>query len=227
MAKYLARCGLASRRKCEETIRAGWVRIDGEVILSPEVRIVPESCRVEVRGKKITPPETHRYILLNKPVGVLCTSKPGKEKGRTIFDLVQVPERVFSIGRLDRDTSGLLLLTNDGELTQRLTHPSFEKEKEYLIETSHPVREEELSKLRKGIQLEDGISVFSRVERVGEKRLKVILSEGRKRQIRRTLKAVGLSVKKLHRIRIGDLTLGDLPSGSWRDLKPSELQRIK
>lgn len=227
LARYLARCGVASRRKCEEYIQVGWVRVDGEIIRTPETRIFAESSIILVRGQKVVPPENFQYILLNKPPGILCTRKPGREKGKTIFDIVKVAERLHSIGRLDRDTSGLLILTNDGELTQRLTHPSFQKEKEYLVETIDPVAPKVLIKLQKGVQLEDGISAFFRVEKANERIVMVVLTEGRKRQIRRTFKAVGCAVKKLHRIRIGNLTLGDLPEGHWRYLNPSEVEELR
>ena len=227
LAKFLARCGVASRRKCEEVIRAGWVRIDGEIVQTPETRIVPRTCVVQVRGKRVQPLQTHRYIILNKPEGILCTCKPGRETGPTILDIVKVPERIYPVGRLDKNTSGLVLLTNDGELAQHLTHPSFEKEKEYLVETIKPMKDDVIGKLLEGVPLEDGISRFKNVKRAGPKNLKVVLTEGRKRQIRRTFKELNMRIKTLHRIRLGNLTLSDLPSGNWRDLKPEETRLLK
>lgn len=227
LAKYMARCGVASRRRSEEYIRAGWVKVNGEVVTTPETRIDPATARVEVQGKPINPIRKFRYILLNKPVGYLSTCKPGREKGRTLMDLVKVPERLYPAGRLDRDTSGLVLLTNDGELVQRLIHPSFEVEREYLIEINRTILQEDLVKLRKGIRLEDGLSRFKKVERVGDRAIRVVLAEGRKRQIRRTLQALGTSILKLHRIRFGSLELGDVPEGKWRDLLACEIFQIK
>jgi len=227
LAKFMARCGVASRRVCEQYIRARWVEVDGEIVSTPETRIVPDQQKVVVRGKLITPPDTFRYILLNKPTGIICTCKPSREKGKTILDLVTVSERVFPVGRLDKNTSGLILLTNDGELAQRLTHPSFGKEKEYLITTKSPLGEDDLEKLRKGVQLEDGLSRFTSVQKLGENSLKVVMTEGRNRQIRRTLKALRIPIKNLHRTRFGDLTLSELPRGKWRDLTLEEIERLK
>ena len=218
---------MASRRKCEEYIKAGWVRLDGEVVSGPEARIVPNQHRVEVRGREVIPPTSFRYIILNKPSGILCTCKASREKGPTLLDLVKVPERIFPVGRLDKNSSGLILLTNDGKLTQRLTHPSFEKEKEYLIETGRRIQPEDLDKLRGGIVLDDGLSRFKVVEKVGERHLQVTLTEGRKRQIRRSLKAIGLPIKNLVRTRFGPLVLSDLVAGHWRDLTQEEVRQLK
>jgi 23S rRNA pseudouridine2605 synthase len=227
IARYLARCGIASRRKCEEYIRAGWVRLNGEVVITPESRINPGEVVVQFQGKVIQPPTAHRYILMNKPVGFLSTCKTGKEKGRTVLNLVKVPERIFPAGRLDRDTSGLLLLTNDGELVHRLLHPSFEIEREYLIETGRDITTTDIHKLNRGVLLDDGFSRFIRVDLKEQRSLLIVLAEGRKRQIRRTLKAIGVPILTLHRIRFGNLTLGKLPSGQWRELTPSEILSLK
>ena len=227
LARYLARCGVASRRKCEEYIKAGWIRVDGKVVSGPEMRIVPDQHRVEVRGREVIPPTSFRYIILNKPSGILCTCKAGREKGPTLLDLVKVPERIFPVGRLDKNSSGLILLTNDGDLTQRLAHPSFEKEKEYLIETGRPFQPGDLDKLRGGIVLDDGLSRFKVVKKVGERHLQVTLTEGRKRQIRRSLKAIGLPITSLVRTRFGPLLLFDLPEGHWRDLTRDEIRQLK
>ncbi len=217
---------MASRRKCEEYIRDGWIAVNGEVIRAPETRIDPTDAHVLVRGKAVKPPAGFRYILINKPVGVLCTCQPGRERGRSIMDLVKVPERIFPAGRLDKDTSGLLLLTNDGTLVQKLIHPSFQKEREYIIETERPLLEADLKKLRAGVMLEDGFSQFQQVERAGKRSLKVILIEGRKRQIRRTLETLDLPIRRLHRIRFGSLRLSNLSEGQWRDLKASEIRQL-
>lgn len=227
MAKYLARCGVASRRACEDYIRAGWVLVDSQVVNRPETRIDPAAAQIRVRGRIVKPPATHRYILLNKPVGVLCTCRKGSERGRTILDIVKVPERIFPAGRLDRDTAGLLLLTDDGDLVQKLMHPSFEQEREYLIETGRSILQRDLVTLREGIHLEDGLSKFSQVQKVGERKLKIILKEGKKRQIRRTLAKIGLPIKSLTRVRLANLNLASLPAGKWRDLTPKEINSLK
>jgi len=227
LAKYLARCGVASRRACEDYIRAGWVLVDSQVVNRPETRIDPAAAQIRVRGRIVKPPATHRYILLNKPVGVLCTCRKGSERGRTILDIVKVPERIFPAGRLDRDTAGLLLLTDDGDLVQKLMHPSFEQEREYLIETGRSILQRDLVTLREGIHLEDGLSKFSQVQKVGERKLKIILKEGKKRQIRRTLAKIGLPIKSLTRVRLANLNLASLPAGKWRDLTPKEINSLK
>ncbi len=227
LAKYLARCGTGSRRKCEDYIRAGWVMVDDAVILTPETRINPEQCSISLRGKSVSPPKNYRYIILNKPAGVICTSQKGRERGQTVFDLVEVPERLFTIGRLDKDTSGLLILTNDGELTQRLTHPSFQKEKEYIVTTSKIIAKSILDKMKIGVQLDDGESRFVSAAVIANNRVEVVLTEGRNRQIRRTFKALGLSVTRLHRTRVGNLKLTKLPAGKWRDLEPEEVASLK
>jgi 23S rRNA pseudouridine2605 synthase len=227
LARYLASCGIGSRRKCDEYIRAGWITVDNRITDTPESRVSGDHQIIRFRGTIVKPLVKHRYIILNKPAGVICTSAKSRETGRTVLDLVKVPERIYSIGRLDKDSSGLLLLTNDGDLAQRLTHPSFEKEKEYHVITPGPVREDHISKLRKGIALNDGLSRFKSAELLESNKLKVVLTQGRKRQIRRTLKAIGLEVRSLHRVRIGDLHIGQLKGGQWRDLNEEELKKLK
>ena len=227
LAKYLARCGVASRRTCEDYIRAGWVLVDGQLVNTPESRVDPAVAQIRVRGHLVKPPAARRYILLNKPTGVLCTCQKGRERGKAILDLVKVPERIFPAGRLDRDTAGLLLLTDDGELVQRLMHPSFEQEREYLIQTGRSIQFQDLERLRDGIHLEDGLSKFAQVQKVGERGLQIILKEGKKRQIRRTLAKIGLPIKSLTRIRLGNLTLASLPIGKWRDLTAKEINSLK
>jgi 23S rRNA pseudouridine2605 synthase len=227
LAKYMARCGVASRRHSEEIIRAGWVRVNGIVVSTPETRIDPAQAQVEVQGKVITPLEIFQYLMLNKPTGYLCTFNPGREKGKTLGDLIRVPERLYPAGRLDRDTSGLLLLTNDGEFVQRLIHPSFQQEREYLIQIHRAIIPLDLVKLRAGIKLDDGLSKFKAVEQMGERSLRVILTEGRKRQIRRTLDKLGMPILSLQRVRFGSLQLADLAEGRWRELLANEIIQLK
>jgi 23S rRNA pseudouridine2605 synthase len=226
LTKFLARCGIGSRRKCDEYIRAGWVTVDNKIVDTAESRVLVDQQTIRFRGEIVKPQEKYRYIILNKPEGIICTSAKGREKGKTVLDLVKVPERVYNVGRLDKDSSGLLLLTSDGELAQSLTHPSFEKEKEYQIVTTNTVERSHLTKLSRGIELDDGLSKFKSAELIEHNEMRVVLTQGRKRQIRRTLQAVGLKVKSLHRIRIGDLHIGDLEKGRWRDLTEEELKRL-
>ncbi len=227
LARFLARCGIASRRKCETIIRSGWVRVDGAEVTDPAVRVNARVQKITLRGRRVEPPAKLRYIALHKPKGVLCTRKPAREKSRTVFDLVNLPERLFNVGRLDKDTTGLLLLTNDGDLAQRLMHPSYEKEKEYLVTTVHPVESSHLDRLRRGVRLEDGLSKFRSVEKLSLNKVKIVLTEGRKRQIRRTFQAIGLPVRDLHRTRVGNLILGNLAEGDWRDLTEEEVQALR
>jgi 23S rRNA pseudouridine2605 synthase len=227
LAKYLARCGAGSRRHCEEFIRAGWVEVDDQVVDTPETRINSIENRIKLRGVVINPPEFFRYILFNKPIGVLSTCQRGKERGRTVLDFVQVSERIFPVGRLDRDTSGLLILTNDGELTNRLLHPRYSKEKEYIVLTGREATDEELNILRKGVILEDGLSRFKQVTRTGRNQLQIMITEGRNRQIRRTLKKLELHIISLHRVRMGPIELKEMPTGDWRDLNSDELEKLR
>ncbi len=227
LARFLARCGVASRRKCEELIRAGWVQVNDVTVVTPETRVNSVRDRIRYRGKKIEPVRSFRYILFHKPHGVLSTCRAGKEKGRTVLDFVRLSERIFPAGRLDRDTSGLLILTNDGDLVHRLIHPSFETEREYIAKTSRPVHPDELRRLQDGVLLEDGLSKFQQVQPIGKQTLRLVLCEGRKRQIRRTFAAVGLPLADLQRVRFGPLKLGCLPAGEWRDLLPAEVRRLK
>ncbi|MBU1880691.1 pseudouridine synthase, partial [bacterium] len=183
--------------------------------------------RVEFRGKEVTPQAESLYIMIHKPKGILVTNQSSRETGSTVFDLIDgVPGRLFSVGRLDRDTTGLLILTNDGALAQKLAHPSSEKEKEYLVEFDRPVNAGHLKKLERGVLLDDGVSRFKAVKRTNSQELEVILTEGRKRQIRRTFKAIDLPVKELHRQRIGKLTLGKLKVGEWRKLSKNEVAML-
>ncbi|MCX6639992.1 MAG: pseudouridine synthase [bacterium] len=227
LAKFLAKCGVASRRMCETYIRAGWVEVNGQTVVSPETRIIATESQVRLQGKIISPPESFRYILFNKPTGVLCTCKPGREKGQTILDLVKVRERIYPVGRLDRDSSGLLLLTNDGEFANLLTHPRYQKEKEYIVETRRAIMIEELEQMTAGIQLDDGMSKFQEAVLLTPSRLKLVLTEGRNRQIRRTLAELKLPILSLHRVRVGQLYLGDLPLSKWRDLTTNEIEILK
>jgi pseudouridine synthase len=227
LARYLARCGIASRRKCEELIRAGWVQVNGVTVKTPETRVDAGQDRISYRGRRIEPVRSFRYILFHKPRGVISTCRAGREKGRTVLDFVQVSERIFPAGRLDRDTSGLLILTNDGELVHRLIHPSFEMEREYIARTSRPVQPDELRRLQEGVLLDDGLSKFPQVQAIGKQSLRLVLCEGRKRQIRRTFAAVGLPLADLQRVRFGPIKLGKLPQGAWRDLLPAEVRRLK
>jgi 23S rRNA pseudouridine2605 synthase len=227
LAKYLAHAGVASRRAAEDLVRAGRVTVGGERVLDP-ARDVDEGSGVALDGTEVEGPEARVVYAVHKPEGVVSTaSDPG---GRpTVVGIV--PEewrRLYPVGRLDADTTGLLLLTNDGDLAHRLTHPSFEVPKTYraLVERP-PVEEPALRGLREGVELDDGLTAPARVRRLAPDALELTIHEGRKRQVRRMCAAVGHPVRTLERIRFGPLQLGDLAPGGHRRLSAAEVERLR
>ena len=230
LSKLIADAGIASRRKAADLIRAGRVRVDGEAITSPGVQVDPTTSRVEVDGRLVAA-EERVYLLLNKPADSLSTVVDQRGR-RTVVDLVGgVEQRVYPAGRLDADTEGLLLLTNDGELTFRLTHPRYGVEKVYEAEVKGRPSGAALRRLEEGVMLEDGVARAVRarlLEGGGEgSRVEVVLHSGRKRQVRRMLKAVGHPVLRLRRTRLGSLTLGSLQVGEWRALTVAEIEGLR
>ncbi|HZT92403.1 MAG TPA: pseudouridine synthase [Gaiellaceae bacterium] len=220
---WLARAGVASRRKADDLIKAGRVTVNGEA--GQLNTLVRPGDDVRLDGERLEPQEP-AYVLLNKPPGVVTTARdPG---GRpTVVDLVAHPARVVPVGRLDAATTGALLLTNDGELAHRLAHPRYEVDKVYEVVTVRPPTEEQLRRLRDGVELDDGPTRPAQVRRLAENRIELTLHEGRNRQVRRMLEAVGNRVQHLHRSRYGPLTLEGLEPGAWRELEPSEVQRLR
>ena len=227
LAKYLAHAGAASRRAAEELVRAGRVTVDGEVVRDP-ARDVDEESGVALDGVALAGPEARVVYAVNKPEGVVSTaSDPG---GRpTVLGLVAgESRRLYPVGRLDADTTGLLLLTNDGELAHRLTHPSFEVPKTYRALVAHPpVAEAALGALRRGVELEDGPTAPAEARRLAPDTLELTIHEGRKRQVRRMCAAVGHPVRSLVRVRFGPLELGDLAPGAHRRLTGAEVERLR
>ena len=227
LAKYLAHAGVASRRAAEEIVRAGRVTVDGEVVTDP-ARDVGDTNRVQVDGRGLRGAEGRVVYALNKPVGVVSTAKD--THGRTtVVSLVRGERaRLYPVGRLDADSSGLILLTNDGELANQLTHPRYEVPKTYIVQVSGGfVPESALRRLREGIQLEEGKTAPARVRQVDPGVLEVTIHEGRKRQVRRMVEAINRRVIELRRIRFGPLGLGDLPPGKARKLTPAEVERLR
>jgi len=223
LVKYLARSGVASRRAAEELIAAGRVRVGGEVVADP-ARDVGEGSGVEVDGRPVAP-EPREVWALNKPAGVVSTARePGRR--RAVTDLVASELRLYPVGRLDADSTGLILLTNDGELANRLTHPRYGVPKTYRVSVARPPGEGEIEELRAGVGLDDGPTATAEVERWGERGLEITIREGRKRQVRRMAEAVGHQVEALTRIRIGPLELGDLRPGEARRLSPDEVDSL-
>lgn len=230
LQKVLARAGIASRRKCEELIAAGRVKVNGEIISTLGSKVDPERDFIEVDGKPIALPRKHTYLILNKPVGYVCTAHD--PQGRpTIMDLIPLNRRLYPVGRLDMDSEGLVLLTDDGDLTQRLTHPSQEHEKEYLVLVEGHPESHNLQRLREGVALDDGFTWPADVTVLGQEPegtwLRFIIHEGRKRQLRRMCQAVGHPVRRLIRVRIGPLRLGELPVGQYRPLTEEECALLR
>jgi len=226
LAKHLAHAGVASRRAAEQLVFAGRVTVGGEVVRDP-ARDVGEEDRVEVDGRRAALERRHVVYAVHKPAGHVSTvSDP---QGRpTVVSLVPSRERLYPVGRLDADTTGLILLTNDGDLAHRLTHPSFEVPRVYRVQVSRaPVREPALRALRDGVQLEDGRTAPAKVRRLAHDRLELTIHEGRKRQVRRMLEAIGHPVISLERVRFGPLWLGKLEEGQHRRLTATEVDKLR
>ena len=227
LQKLLAQSGVASRRKCEELMLAGQVEVDGEVVTRLGTKVDPRTAVIRVEGKRLPPMSPHVYLVLNKPRGVVSTMSDPQGR-RTLTDLVaDRPERLFHVGRLDTDTSGLLILTNDGDFAQRLAHPSYEVDKTYVAEVTGEVTKATLRRLTDGVTLEDGPVTVSRTRIVqhgtGKTIVELVIHEGRNKIVRRLLEHVGHPVTRLTRTRIGPVKLGQLKSGELRDLTLDEL----
>lgn len=223
LAKYLAHAGVASRRKSEEIIGAGRVRVGGKVITDPAFG-VEAGDDVRVDGHQVEP-EGREVWMVNKPLDVISTAdEPGKRVA--VVDLVNSAARLYPVGRLDADSTGLLLLSNDGELANRLTHPRYEVEKTYRVRLKKPVRDEAIGRLEGGVRLEDGVTAPATVRRLGERELDITIREGRNRQVRRMAEAVGNEVVSLQRISLGPLKLGRLGVGKSRLLDEREVERL-
>jgi 23S rRNA pseudouridine2605 synthase len=223
LAKYLAHCGVASRRRAEELIAAGRVTVGGEKVVDP-ARDVDETSGVAVGGRPVRV-EPREVWMLNKPAGVVSTARePGRR--RAVVDLVDSERRLYPVGRLDAESTGLILLTNDGELANRLTHPRYGLERTYKARLRRPVTESQLRRLRRGVDLEDGTTSPAKVHRTSARVIEITISEGRNRQVRRMLEAVGNQVVALARIRFGPLALGPLPEGKAKRLHTPEVRRL-
>ena len=226
--RFLAWCGLGSRRKCESFIEAGRVAIDGIVVNSLSTHVDEQKNIVTVDGRRVGPPKKYIYVLMNKPKGYVTTASD--ERGRkTVLDLLPDHFRVFPVGRLDKDTMGALLLTNDGAIAFRLMHPKFDVAKVYQVSLDKPITNQHVQKLQSGILLEDGITTPCQVRIIDEDRnkIEVILHEGRKRQIRRMLSSVGYNVVSLVRTQFATVTIADLKPGEWRYLVDQEIVNLK
>lgn len=222
LSKTLAAAGVASRRACEELIFSGRVKVNGEVVLLPQTLVDGKKDVIKVDDQPVSVAEEKVYYLLNKPVGYVCSTR-GSGKTKLVLDLFKdVGCRLFTVGRLDKDTEGLLLVTNDGHFANSVIHPSSNIQKEYLAKTDHEITHEHLTTIAQGTLVEGVYVKPLKVSKVRRGVVKVTLSEGKKHEVRLLLQAAGLEVQELTRIRLGELVLGSLPVGSWRPLTEQE-----
>jgi pseudouridine synthase len=230
LQKYMARCGLASRRQAEEMIKEGKVKVNERVVTQMGFVVDPEKDRVSVAGRRLAPKKTQTYLLLYKPAGVVSTCDDPQRR-KTVLDLIPGKVRLFPVGRLDYDTEGLLLMTDDGNLANRLTHPRYKIAKTYLVETAGLLTEEKAALLQKGILLEDGVTQPAKLKieyfSKEESRFHLTITEGRNRQVRRMCEALGLPVTYLCRTKMGFLDLEGLTPGRYRALTAREVQRLR
>ncbi len=233
LQKYIAMCGVTSRRKAEELITAGRVRVDGAKVTELGTKVEIGANRVEVDGRAVHLPKKLYYIMLNKPTGYVSTVSDQFDRP-TVTDLVagEINARLFPVGRLDYDTEGLLLLTNDGEFAQRVSHPKFNMNKTYIASISGGLTPAGVRRLRSGVRLDDGfVTSPAEVELIdgekGKSTVKITIHEGKNRQVRRMFEAVGCRVEALKRISVGILELGNLPLGRWRYLTAHEVNYLK
>jgi 23S rRNA pseudouridine2605 synthase len=227
LQKLLAQSGVASRRKCEELMLAGLVEVDGEVVTRLGTKVDPRSAVIRVEGRRLPPVSEHVYLVLNKPRGVVSTMSDPQGR-RTLSEFVaDRAERLFHVGRLDTDTEGLIILTNDGDFAHRLAHPSYEVDKTYVAEVDGIVGRPALRQLRDGVSLEDGPVQASRVrvlsKQGGRSIVELVIHEGRNRIVRRMLDHVGHPVRRLTRTQVGPVRIGDLKVGGVRELTAAEL----
>ncbi len=227
LQKYLADCGVASRRKCEEIILQQRVTVDGAAVSELGVKVSGGE-RICVDGKPVKAATKKRYILLNKPSGYVTTVSD--EYGRkTVLDLIksEIKERIYPVGRLDFESEGLLMLTNDGEAAYAMTHPKHDFDKTYIVALNKVPSPANVDKLRRGVVIDDKKTLPAKVEWMKDNVLKIIITEGRNRQIRKMAEAVGYEVVSLRRIAIGNIQLGHIPSGRWRHMTPGEIRYVK
>ncbi len=220
IAKYIASCGVASRRAAAELVKAGRAAVNGVPVNDPSIRIKNDD-EVTVDGKTVSPEPVKYYVMLNKPRGYVCTGADPHAKKRAV-DLIGLPARLVSAGRLDKDSEGLIIFSNDGDYINRLAHPSFQVLKVYRVRLDRELAGSEIAELEKGIRDNGELLRPEKVSRIGERLYAFTLNEGRNREIRRMAAFLGTDVVRLVRVSVGKLSLGDLPSGHWRLLTPAE-----
>jgi len=226
LQKTLAQRGLASRREAEKMILDGRVQVNGAVIAVLGTQADPDADDIRLDGLPIPEARRARVLMLHKPPGYLCTCKAGRETGKSVLELVPADRRYFPVGRLDRDSSGLLLLTDDGDLAHRLMHPRYKVPKTYEVECDATLPAGGIQQLAAGVRLEDGVARALSVSPAGRCAYRVILGQGRKRQIRRMFQSLGVRVLRLHRTQVGVLPLADLPAGRWREVTKREIEDL-
>ena len=224
MQKFLSSAGVCSRRRGEALIAAGRVAVNGKILVELGTKIDPDQDHVEVDGNVIKPSHKLIYIALNKPQDYVTSCRHPGEK--VVVELVNIPERIYPVGRLDKDSTGLLLLTNDGRLHHRLSHPSFDHEKEYDVTVARPISDGALKKMRDGLPLMGTKTRPARINRISSRRFRMVLQEGKNRQIRRMVCKVGNEVVRLQRKRVANVRLGGLAPGKWRHLSRRELEAL-
>lgn len=224
LQKFLSHAGVCSRRHGESLIAEGRVGVNGRIVTVPGVKVDLETDRVTVDGEPVTSADRYLYIALNKPAGfVTSCSQPGD---RVVLELIDLPDRLYPIGRLDKDSTGLLLLTNDGRLHHRLLHPSFDHEKEYEVTLARPVPDGALRRMAQGMPILGKTTRPADIRRISGRRFRIVLREGRNRQIRRMVRKIGGHVVSLERVRVAGIRLGRLPQGKWRHLTASEVSGL-
>ena len=232
LQKYMAECGIASRRKCEEIILNGEVLVNGEIIKELGVKVNPETDEIFYKGKKLEIVNKKVYILLNKPIGYVTTVSDQFNRD-TVLSLIKIKDRVVPVGRLDMYTSGALILTNDGEFVNKVTHPSHEIEKTYTVTLIGIVTKDDVAKLEKGVLIDNNyitkpakVKILRTDTETNRSRLEIKIHEGKNRQVRKMCEAIDKKVIALHRTKIGDIGVKDLKIGTWRYLKQEEIKRI-
>lgn len=231
LQKYLANNGIAARRKCEEYILDGKVKVNGKIVTTLGTKINPETDKVEFNGKEVKKIEKKVYVLLNKPIGYVTTAKDQFDRP-TVLDLVKIKEKVLPVGRLDMYTSGSLLLTNDGEFINRVTHPKNEIEKTYTVTVKGIVNQEDVKRLEEGVEIEDYVSGKAKVkilktdEEKQISRVQITIHEGKNREVRKMCEAIGKKVLALHRRKIGNLDVKNIEIGHWRYLTAKEIENF-
>lgn len=231
LQKYLAICGVASRRRAEQMILEGKVQVNGETVREMGIQVDETRDRVAVEGAEVRPEAEKHYLAYYKPIGEVTTVSDPEGRATVMDKFRDYPARLFPVGRLDYDSEGLLLLTNDGDMMNRLLHPSREVRKVYWVKVSNQVSEEEIRQLRRGVMIEGRITSPAEVRVIRREAFDTVLlisiHEGRNRQVRKMAEAIGHQVVSLKRVAFGPIVLGDLPRGQWRALTPEEIKKLK